>query len=100
MDIFFEWDEEKNKTNIENHGISFSDAINIFFDKHRITGDDNKDDYYESREISIGRICEERNSPLVIVSHTNRENKIRIISARKANKKERSLYYAYYKKQN
>lgn len=86
----FEWDEEKNKMNIQKHRISFSDALEIFFDTKRIVFYDDREDYFEEREITIGRV---KNKIIITVVHTDRNGITRIISARKANKRERSLYH-------
>lgn len=86
----FEWDEEKNRINIEQHGIDFKDALEVFFDKDRIILTDDREKYFESREICIGKIGK---SIIITSVFTDRNDKIRIISARKANKRERSIYY-------
>lgn len=87
----FEWDENKNQTNIRKHGISFEQAKTIF--NHDIlTRIDNRYDYGEVREISLGQIDGE---VIVVVVHTKRNKNTRIISARKANKKEREVYNEY-----
>lgn len=85
----FEWDE--NKINIEKHGISFQEAI-LIFDSIILTGTDDRSDYGEIREISIGEIT---HGIVIVVVHTKRKDKIRIISARKASFLERMKYYAY-----
>jgi uncharacterized DUF497 family protein len=86
--VQFEWDEEKNQTNIEKHGISFEQAKSIF-DGFVITGTDDRFEYGEVREITTGRI---KSTTIVVVVHTDRSGRCRIISAREANKKER-IYY-------
>ena len=84
----FEWDEKKNKTNAEKHGIDCIDAEDIF-KSVRLTAVDNRRDYGEPRKISIGKI-----GPYVcVVVHTERNGVIRIMSARKANQRERRKYY-------
>ena len=67
----FEWDNEKNKSNLEKHGISFTEAIEIFNDPV-FTVIDNRQEYGELREISIGMIC--FNVVLTVV-HTDRNGK-------------------------
>ena len=86
----FEWDENKRLTNLAKHNFDFADAAFIFIDPYRITFVDNRKDYGEIRERTIGMFM---NELIVSVIHTNRHGKIRIISARRANKKERSMYY-------
>ncbi len=91
----FEWDEKKNKANIRRHGISF-ELASIIFNDFVISRWDKRSYGGEEREISYGRIRGER---IIVVVHIDRGEKIRIISARKANKKERKIYYDnYYKK--
>ena len=83
----FEWDENKNKSNIEKHGIDFNDAKEIFNDKNRTNSEDNRQDYGEKRWVSIGKMYK----AIIVVVFTIR-NATRIISARMANKKEREKY--------
>ena len=87
----FEWDEAKNAANIKKHGISFEEATSIF-DDVVFTSIDDRFDYEEIREISIGAI---ESVVVVTVVHTDRGEVTRIISARKATKKERKKYYEY-----
>ena len=86
--MLFEWDEKKNRLNIAKHGISFEDAVHLF-DSFHLSFIDSRKDYNEVRKISIGRIVE---TLIVVVVHTDRRDQIRIISARRANEKERSRY--------
>lgn len=87
----FEWDENKNQSNYEKHGIFFQEAIEIFYNDCFSWIDDRKN-YEEIREISIGEID---NNIVLLVVHTDRLGKRRIISARKANSRERRKYYEY-----
>lgn len=87
----FEWDEEKNRLNVEKHGISFEEAVLVFDDVH-LSRPDTREDYGEVREITIGMIA---GTVVAVVVHTDRDDAIRIISARKANKRERSDYHGY-----
>lgn len=89
--MFFEWDEHKNRQNLKKHGISFEEAQAIF-DGTVFTRLDDRFDYGEEREISIGAIQE---VVIVVVIHTQRDDVIRIISARLATRKERKDYYDY-----
>ena len=84
----FEWDEEKNQRNIEDHGIRFEDAQKIF-DGPVLTRIDDRDDYGEIRETSLGLF---NGIVVLMVVHTDREGITRLISARKATKKERHHY--------
>lgn len=87
----FEWDENKNRTNSKKHGISFEKAITIF-DFEILAKEDTRKDYGEKREISLGLL---EGKIVVVVVYTRREGKIRIISARKANKEERETYHEF-----
>lgn len=87
----FEWDENKNQQNFKKHGIRFEEAIEIF-NGIVFTALDERFDYDEDREISIGTI---QAVVIVTVAHTERNGNIRIISARKATPKERRTYYDY-----
>lgn len=86
--IKFEWDENKNQTNQKKHGISFEEAKEVFFDDDAILFDDPEHPKGEERFLIIGLIQKEK---ICIVSHCYRdkENTIRIISARKATKNEK-----------
>ncbi len=83
----FEWDENKNKSNQEKHGIDFNDAKEVFNDENRTISEDNRNDYGENRWITIGKMYK----ALIVVVYTIR-NFTRIISARMANEKEREKY--------
>ena len=92
--MIFEWDENKNRINKEIHdGISFEYAARVFLDSKRIEIiDKNHSDETEERFNVIG--CVER---ILFVVYTERnDNKIRIISARRATLKEEKLYYENY----
>lgn len=87
----FEWDENKNRENIEKHGITFSEASTVFYDENAVLFDDPDNSENEDRFLIMGfsqkaRIC--------IVSHCYRghDDVIRIISARKATKRESEAY--------
>lgn len=84
----FEWDEEKNQSNIENHGIRFEDALKIF-DGYVVTALDDRDDYDEVRETSLGLF---NGVVVLLVVHTDRNGVTRLISARKATRQERLRY--------
>lgn len=89
----FEWDEAKNASNYEKHGIRFEEAVRIFQDL-TLTTIDGRKDYGEVREISIGRIG---GVVCVTVVHTDRDDTLRVISARPATRPERSKFDDYYK---
>jgi len=92
--MIFEWDIDKNISNVKKHGITFEEAQSIFDDLSAIIFEDDRFVYGESRYIIIGQIYLEtlNKYTLGIVVYTEREATIRIISARKASKKERKLY--------
>ena len=85
----FEWDEEKATTNLRKHKVDFEEAATVFADFLSSTFPDPDHSVDEDRYITIG--TSERGRVL-IVSHTNREGAIRIISARKATPRERKTY--------
>lgn len=89
----FEWDPSKNKLNIQKHHLSFEEAFGIF-SQPVLTLADNRKDYGETRQISIGTLDQ---GIVIVVVHTDRNKHIRIISARIANKNERKKYYDYLK---
>ncbi|MBU4527916.1 MAG: BrnT family toxin [Hoeflea sp.] len=84
----FEWDSDKAALNLEKHGICFEVAALVFLDDSRLTAIDDRFDYGEDRMITLGHI-EER---LHVVVYTRIQDTIRIISARKANKREQARY--------
>lgn len=86
----FEWDEAKNRHNVEKHGIGFARASAIF-DGFIVTREDRRFDYGERRSISVGQMAD-----LVIttVVHTDRDGTTRIISARRSNRHERAAFKA------
>jgi uncharacterized protein len=83
------WDTAKSTANLAKHGISFDDAKHIF-DGPTLTRIDNRRDYGEIRHISIGALAP---TVVLVVVHTERNGKIRLISARKANRQERKRYF-------
>ena len=124
--MIFEYDEQKNKINIEKHGISFKTAAHIFFDYNRIELYDEQNSDYEDRYNTIGdisarteskytndKIIEQFNqsigkiSEILFVVYTERihigkngkeAEVIRMISARLATNFERGIYYGKYDK--
>ena len=85
----FEWDEEKDRANRAKHGIGFEEAASIFTSPI-LTAPDTRQDYGEERWISYGSLGPR---VVLVVVHTRRRGRIRLISARKANVKERQAYY-------
>ena len=84
----FEWDENKNKSNQEKHGIDFKDAKEVFKDENSKVLQDLRKDYGEIRWRIIGKIY----GSIISVIYTMRDKAVRIISARKASRKERGEY--------
>lgn len=87
--LIFEWDLKKAKTNLQKHGVAFEEAATAFKDPLSITIDDPLHSSYEKRLVLIGMSY---NNRMLVVVHTERKDNIRIISARKASKKERNYY--------
>lgn len=85
----FEWDPRKAATNLQKHGVSFTEAGTIFGDELAVTVPDPDHSKNEERYITIGWSSRGR---LLMVSHTDREDRIRIISARELTKAERKTY--------
>lgn len=84
-----EWNEIKAKNNIEKHNVSFEEAVTVLSHHLSITFFD-EDIYDEPREITIGYSY--KNNILLVVHIQKDEDTIRIISARKATKKEKNFY--------
>ncbi len=84
----FEWDENKNKSNLKKHGVDFNQAKEVFNDKDKIEITDTRKDYGEERTKIIGKAMD----LLLSVIYTIRGVAVRIISARAASKKERMDY--------
>ena len=84
----FEWNEQKRLINLQRHGIDFADVRSIF-DNERYTIVDNRFDYGEIRFFTLGLL----NGRVIAVAHTETDEVIRIISARKANKNDQRKYF-------
>ena len=85
----FEWDPEKDQQNQANHRVSFDEASTVFGDPLAITIDDPDHSSDENRMLTTGYSDRQR---LIIVAHTDREERIRIISAREVTAAERHDY--------
>jgi uncharacterized DUF497 family protein len=85
----FEWDDAKAEANERKHGISFAEAMTVFADDLSLTGCDPDHSDGEDRYLTMGLSAAGR---LLIVSHTDQGDKIRIISAREASRGERKDY--------
>lgn len=89
-EICFEWDDNKADSNLQKHGIAFSHAIKAFQDVFAIEWIDDREDYGEER-INRLAMCE---GLILHISYTEREEHIRLISARRAEKHEQDHYYS------
>ena len=85
----FDWDDEKAKSNLAKHGVSFDEATSVFDDPLFLTFADPEHSLGEQRFIIIGESAKGR---LLVVSYTERTKTIRLISARLATNKERKAY--------
>jgi uncharacterized DUF497 family protein len=85
----FEWETDKNAANRAKHGISFEEAQRIFAGPILTTIDD-REAYGEVREMSLGMLSPDA---LLVVVHTKRSDNTRLMSARKANRRERQILY-------
>ena len=89
--LSFEWDENKNRINQKKHGISFAEASSVFYDDCAILFDDPEHSQEEERFILLG-MSDAANVCIVCHCYRASETVIRIISARKATKKEEERY--------
>jgi uncharacterized DUF497 family protein len=89
MGLLFEWDPKKARLNIKTHDVSFDEASTAFRDPLSRTIDDPLHSEDEERFVLIGRSIQGR---LLVIVHTDRGERIRIISARLATRKERLRY--------
>jgi uncharacterized protein len=86
--LLFEWDDRKAVRNIAKHGVPFEYVVRVFLDPHRLDTEDMRRDYSEARRLTLGMI----EGRLFVVAYTARGTVIRLISARKANERERRKY--------
>jgi len=89
----FEWDKEKDRSNTQKHGVTFEEAQTVFFDEHAIQFYDPEHSDDEDRFLLLGTSYK---SKTLVVCHCFREKetKVRIISARKADKDEQQVYWS------
>jgi uncharacterized protein len=85
----FEWDEEKAKSNITKHDVSFDEATSVFDDPLFLTFADPEHSIQEQRFVIMGESARGR---LLVVSYTERIGTTRLISARQVTRKERKAY--------
>ena len=89
MKLTFEWDEVKSKANLQKHKVSFEEGKTIFNDPFLFTFPDDEQSANEDRFINIGLSA---NGRILVLTHTERQDKIRIISCRKAKAMEIKFY--------
>jgi uncharacterized protein len=87
--LVFEWDREKSKSNLHKHGVSFEEAMSVWDDEFAAFLHDPAHSIDEDRYIMIGY---SKKNNLLFVSFTERKNKIRLISTRKATNYERKRH--------
>jgi uncharacterized DUF497 family protein len=87
--LTFEWDSRKARSNVAKHGVSFEAATTIFGDRLSLTIPDPDHSIAERRWITMGRGYRGK---LLVVVHTERGDNIRLISARRANRREQKSY--------
>ena len=85
----FEWDDQKAASNLRKHGVSFDEAVSVFADGQALTFADTDHFEFEDRSRTYGI---SNKGQLLVVVHTERRNNVRIISARKATRYEKSFY--------
>lgn len=85
----FEWDEAKAASNESKHGVSFVEAMTVFADSLSLTGYDPAHSVDEDRFLTMGTSAAGR---LLVISHVDRGDAVRIISARPATRRERKDY--------
>jgi uncharacterized DUF497 family protein len=90
MKLKFEWDDAKAQANLGAHGVSFDLAKTVFKDPFAIERLDDREDYGEERFVIIGRA---EGNVLLFVAFTEREERIRVISARRATQYEQDNYF-------
>ena len=90
MKLEFEWDDAKAEANWNTHGVRFELAATVFKDVFAIERIDDREDYGEERVVLIGRVA---GDIVLFVAYTERAERIRIISARRATQHERDDYF-------
>ena len=85
----FSWDTKKASANLRKHRVSFEEASTVLRDVFSVTGSDPDHSVEEHRFVTFGNSNQNR---LLVVSHTQEGDKIRIISARPVTRQERKIY--------
>jgi uncharacterized protein len=89
MKLSFEWDEDKAAGNYDKHGVTFEEGVTVFYAPLSISIDDPVHSVKEERYIDIGA---SESGRVLVVNYTERGRNIRIISCRKATRRERRQY--------
>lgn len=89
MALFFEWDNEKAINNVKKHGVTFDEAKSVFYDTFALISLDVEHSITEERFSIIGY---SKSNRILFISYTEKNEIIRIISARKTTKNERLFY--------
>ena len=90
-DLIVEWDDNKAELNFKKHGIRFRVAARVFLDENRIDEFDEEHSDYEERRKVIGMV-----ENILFVVYTERGEKLRLISARNATRREKEDYYGQF----
>ncbi|MCL2225633.1 MAG: BrnT family toxin [Defluviitaleaceae bacterium] len=86
----FEWDTDKNKANLQKHGVTFREAESVFYDKYAVVADDDEHSKDEDRFVIVGN---SKKSRILLACYCVRNgDTVRIISARKATESEIDWY--------
>jgi uncharacterized protein len=86
----FEWDDLKAEANLEKHGVSFREATRVFDDIFALVEEDLSADFEEERFLATGIVGD----TLLMVVYTERNSRVRLISARRATRHEQRRYYS------
>jgi hypothetical protein len=87
--VRFQWDADKARLNLKKHGVSFDEAVTVFYDPLAATFDDPDHSHDEWRLVTVGYSARGR---LLVVCHTERGRSVRLISARTATTHERKRH--------
>ena len=87
--VEFQWDEKKNRENLQKHGLSFEDVDLVFLSPDKITAETTRQEMSERRWTDVGEVF----GRVLILVYTRRGKAIRVISFRSANRRERRKYH-------
>jgi uncharacterized DUF497 family protein len=89
--VRFEWNRDKAASNLAKHGVSFDEAVTVFYEPLAATFEDPDHSQGERRLITVGYSSRHR---LLVVCHSDRRGSVRLISARRATRRERNRHEA------